>query len=1008
MLAFLVTSECYSQRISNISHFDNADISQGQLIKSITLVGQSIHLKTKTDEFIFDGSRSYKITSKAQEFKNEKLPNYKGPIFLNDGSVLFYGQQSGIKIYDEKFNLIRTHAPSIDSCSIGLNKVIDIKEDVNGNLWINSYRNGLYFWDLDHDCVRHIQPQSAKTNLFIHEIRRFFFHKCDSTKLFLAHPSGIETIDVTNFEVEHVASIEKFEPLDHIFQSCNSLLIGTWFEGAIEINLSTGKTTMPAYSTFKKSVLDKQNQVSDLFINDEYTLVSFLTQGCYMLNVDTLSPLINLNQPEYSKFNRISQVILDDYNNLWILHNGKLSKGFLTYLSPQTVNHKGAKFILKTENSIISGGSSNSVNIYNHQLEPTEQHTIEQAGGLSNGKNLLFATSSDKDEVLFAGYNSLYELDNQRKKVLPYKSDIYDKASDDTETRNLTVYKNQIIVPTKRGGLFLINLETNKSTKLVLRNSTKSPKWHFYRDLINQGDSILWLTSENGLAKFYNKDKIEYYGINSIENNGELIGLIDRISVDPSGKLWCVNSQGEIFRFHNDKFFKAKSSFQPSTVRSVTHTSDGVLWILTKDFLYSYDASSDLITFFNGNSAIETSSQKKISTINGSLVLTGKNGHTFLDTTDLNQITNEYNFDFHSIKVDGIEKNLNVNNKIVVPSNKQSLEILCLILGNSTQKDLRLSYQLNDEAISDAQNNEIRLSNLQLGLYNLNICLVHTALPNNKSCKTIILDVLGPWYLDPKYLLLLTAIIVSLIYLIIRWQVNRAKKKAQEEIQQIQAKERETSIFNKKIAELEMQSLQSQMNPHFIFNSINSLKLMILNKDAQKGADYLQKFSNMVRKILQNSRNKLITLEDEIDLLQMYTDFEKLRFGKDVAINISIDPDIDPSFVTVPPMLIQPFVENAIWHGLLHIEDKDPLLDIKLLAEDSNLICEISDNGIGRKASSELRRNITHNSLGGKITEERLEVYKKLFGKSISIVYIDHDQKTKTGTTVIITFEDHL
>jgi len=1008
LLAFLAISECYSQRISNISHFDNADISQDQRIKSIALVNKSLHLKTKTDEFIFDGSSSYKITSKAQEFKNEKLPNYKGPIFLNDGSVLFYGQQSGIKIYDEKFNLIRTHAPSIDSCSIGLNKIIDIKEDVNGNLWINSYRNGLYYWDLDQDCIRHIQPQSAKTNLIIHEIRRFFFHKCDSTKLFLAHTSGIETMDVNNFKVEHIASLKKFEPLDHIFQSCNSLLIGTWFEGAIEINLSTGKTKKPTYSTFKKSVLDKQNQVSDLFINDEYTIVSFLTQGCYILNEDTLSPLINLNQPEYSKLNRISQVILDEYNNLWILHNGKLSKGFLTYLSPEAINHKGAKFILSTENSIISGGSSNSVNIYNHKLQPTEKHIIKEVEGLSNGKNLLFATSINKEEILFAGYNSLYKLDKHRKKIQPYKSDIYDKSSDDTETRNLTVFKNNIIVPTKRGGLFLMNLETNESTKLVLRNSPNSPKWHFYRDLINQGDSILWITSENGLAKFYKKDKIEYYGINTVENNGGLIGLTDRISVDPSGQLWCVNSQGEIFRFHDNKFFKAKSSFQPSTVRSATHASNGILWILTKDFLYSYDASSDLIKFFNANSGIETSMQWRITTINESLVLTGKNGHTFLNPPDLNRITNEYNFDFQSIKIDGIKKTQNTNNEIEIPNNKKSIEIQCIIQGNSTHEDLKLNYQLNDEAISDAQNNEIRLFNLQRGLYNLNICLVHKALPNNKKCKTILLDVLGPWYLDPKYIILLAAIILSLIYLIIRWQVNRAKKKAQEEIQQIQAKERETSIFNKKIAELEMQSLQSQMNPHFIFNSINSLKLMILNKDTQKSADYLQKFSNMVRKILQNSRNKLITLEDEILLLKMYTDFEKLRFGKDVDVNINIDPSFDPSFVNIPPMLIQPFVENAIWHGLLHIEDKEPLLDIKFLSDDANLICEITDNGIGRKASSNLNRNTSHKSLGGKITEERLDVYKKLFGKTISIRYIDHDQETKSGTTVIITFEDHL
>ncbi|MFT3701672.1 MAG: histidine kinase [Agriterribacter sp.] len=187
-------------------------------------------------------------------------------------------------------------------------------------------------------------------------------------------------------------------------------------------------------------------------------------------------------------------------------------------------------------------------------------------------------------------------------------------------------------------------------------------------------------------------------------------------------------------------------------------------------------------------------------------------------------------------------------------------------------------------------------------------------------------------------------------------------------------------------AELKMQALRAQMNPHFIYNSLGSINLFILQNDQEKASEFLVKFSRLVRLILQNSLTPFITLDRELEALQLYLELESLRFNDHFTFTVKVQPELDASLIKVPPLLIQPYVENAIWHGLLRKEEQ-PLLTIDIYREDAFLCCSITDNGIGRNKAAELKRKVdkNHVSLGMKLSEDRIAILNQNNNSSTSV-----------------------
>lgn len=225
------------------------------------------------------------------------------------------------------------------------------------------------------------------------------------------------------------------------------------------------------------------------------------------------------------------------------------------------------------------------------------------------------------------------------------------------------------------------------------------------------------------------------------------------------------------------------------------------------------------------------------------------------------------------------------------------------------------------------------------------------------------------------------------------------KKAEKEKIKQLEL------AFEKEIAELKVSSLQSQMNPHFIFNSLNSIKLNIIKNNKENAVYYLNKFSKLIRKILTISREKEVSLQDEIDTLELYVSIENLRFKNSIHFSKKIDKNINLETIKIPPLILQPFIENAIWHGLSPKEGKKILRLSVHKEEGSFLQILIEDNGIGRKKALELQKQkmIQKKSLGLKLTDERLTIFGNKNNIKHQITFTDlEDGHLETGTKVLI------
>ncbi|MEO6252253.1 MAG: histidine kinase [Ferruginibacter sp.] len=255
-------------------------------------------------------------------------------------------------------------------------------------------------------------------------------------------------------------------------------------------------------------------------------------------------------------------------------------------------------------------------------------------------------------------------------------------------------------------------------------------------------------------------------------------------------------------------------------------------------------------------------------------------------------------------------------------------------------------------------------------------------------------------------LLILSGIVFRNITLKRKNEANRCSLAENElQLQKLESNKTRSELQQQAI-ELEIRALRAQMNPHFIFNSLNSINRFILQNNKLQASQYLTKFSKLIRLILQNSQAALIPLESEIESLQLYLELEALRFDHHFEFTISVENDLDIAALKLPPLIIQPYAENAIWHGLMHKEEKGKL-EIKFYQREDFLCCCITDDGIGRTKAAALKSKSgsTHKSMGMRITADRIAMLKqkKQLDNCIKITDLVLDDGSPGGTEVVLT-----
>lgn len=336
----------------------------------------------------------------------------------------------------------------------------------------------------------------------------------------------------------------------------------------------------------------------------------------------------------------------------------------------------------------------------------------------------------------------------------------------------------------------------------------------------------------------------------------------------------------------------------------------------------------------------------------------------------------------------------NYSKSLELNYDENNLKFYIDVLNYKDASKINFKYKLSgqSEIEKEGNSNLLEFNNLTHGNYTLYV----TGLNNNGiASKTIVYSfaIKKPFWLTWWFIVAEVLLGIFLIAGIIVWRLNAIEKREQEKTR-----------INKELAEYQMMALRAQMNPHFIFNAINSIQEYILQKNHKEAYTYLTKFSHLIRQVLNNANESVISLSREFETLKLYVELEQLRFENSFIFNLDIDKAIDIENILVPSMIIQPFIENAIWHGIMPLEGiRKGVIKVEVKPNNTGAYIIIEDNGVGRQKSAEIKKTPGHKSLGMQLTKQRLDVLSKQIdtGKSqMAVSDLKDENNNSCGTRI--------
>jgi ligand-binding sensor domain-containing protein len=310
------------------------------------------------------------------------------------------------------------------------------------------------------------------------------------------------------------------------------------------------------------------------------------------------------------------------------------------------------------------------------------------------------------------------------------------------------------------------------------------------------------------------------------------------------------------------------------------------------------------------------------------------------------------------------------------------------------------------------------ISNMAPGSYTIQVKVFARDNRWPPQITRLMVEVSPPLWQENWFLALACVLLIGAVYLFFRWRIALVarREKVKTQIEKLKAhdyknqveleiKQRELVGINEQLAEARLNALQSQMNPHFVFNALNSIKLMILEGQNKKASRYLSKFASMIRMTLEHSRETFTTIDKNIAYLSTYLEMEQLRFDEFFIYSISVDEEVDVMDVCVPSLMIQPLVENAIWHGLLP-SGKEKKISIKFELNNGELVCMVEDNGIGINAARRLQmvQRPLHQSVSLENLRRRIRIMNEKFNTNCGLEILDLSEAGyhESGTRAVL------
>jgi len=484
--------------------------------------------------------------------------------------------------------------------------------------------------------------------------------------------------------------------------------------------------------------------------------------------------------------------------------------------------------------------------------------------------------------------------------------------------------------------------------------------------------------------------------------------------------LWLGTLSGGLchFDYKTEKFrtYTDKHGLPANNVYSILTDNKNNLWLGTSNGLSRFDPIIKTFTNYDYRDGLQSNVFVATDNTNlskggcfkasdGTLYFGGNNGFNFFDPEQLKPDSQIAPVVITQFKLfDQLVKGAHESKEIVLKydQNYFSFEFASLSFYNPSKNQYKYKLEgVDKDWVNSGPRHYVGYTNIDPGTYTFKVKGTNNDGVWNENGTSIIIIIKPPWWNTWLFKIVAALCLIALFYGIIRWRIQQKFR-----VQLIRSeKDKQVAELQQQKTELEMQALRAQMNPHFIFNSLNSINRFILQNNKAQASEYLTKFSRLVRLILQNSQASLITLESELESLELYLELEELRFEHRFAYKIFVPKDLDIDVLKVPPLIIQPYAENAIWHGLMHKEEKGHL-DIEVSQENDQLLFKVSDDGVGRKqaAAFNSKSATKHKSVGLKITSERIAMMQTETGNGSAVTINDlvNPDGSAAGTEVMI------
>lgn len=478
---------------------------------------------------------------------------------------------------------------------------------------------------------------------------------------------------------------------------------------------------------------------------------------------------------------------------------------------------------------------------------------------------------------------------------------------------------------------------------------------------------------------------------------------ISSMVISKDTTLWVGTYDGGIIGMKNGQVrdsFTTKEGLTSNICRNLI-INNNVLWVGTDKGVSRIDLNIKpyRVTPFTINDGLLSNQVNAIYKDSNTVFVACQEGITYFDVTKVSN-TSQCNLEITNI-YQGAEE-LPLQNKYEFRYDQNNFRIDFAGISFKSTGDITYQYKMNglDTIMKTTRETTLEFLSLPPGIYELQLIAVNKF--GVKSDLKKIAIIINPAFYQTQWFFILAILASAVTTLLIVLLYNHYKKKKTE-------KEQSTI---KRITELEQMALRAQMNPHFIFNCLNSIQQFVYDKDIQSANRFISGFAKLVRQTLDNSAKSTLSIADEVEYLNSYLTLEKLRFENKFDFHITVDPSIKQDEYKIPVMLLQPYVENSIRHGIRYKKDGPGHINIYFTAEGNFIDCSIEDNGIGRKKAMELksRQHIEYQSKGMLLTRERVEAINKNIAEKISIEVIDliNENGEAAGTKILIHFPTSL